>query len=159
MPLELVHHARAEVLDDDLGLLRDVRRVQVHEPRERGGGLFLVQGGVVGDGLGQLEEPAVRGVAAQHIENEALLDRLAHRVQMKRRGLAADLVAEHLQRLVFRRRREREEAHVRLRPAKQRRPQRELVGCGQILAFLLGLVGDEAPGEQFLDGHRHLAGL
>jgi hypothetical protein len=76
------------VLDDDLGLLRDVARVQVDEPGQRRGGLLLVQLRVVGDGLGELEEALVGRVALEHVEDEALLDGLAHGVEVKGHRLA-----------------------------------------------------------------------
>ena len=158
--LQLVHHAGAEVLDDDLGLLGDVGRVQVDEAGQGRGGLVLVELRVVGDGLGELEEALVGGVALEHIEDEALLDGLAHGVEVEGRGLAVGaLVAEQLQGLVLGRGREGEEAHVGLRPAEQGGAQGELVRGGEVLALFRELRGDGAVGEQLLDGDGHLAGL
>ena len=148
------------MLDDDLGLLGDVRRVQVDEAGQRRGRLALVQIGVVGDLLGQLEEAAVGRVALEHIEDEALLDGLAHGVQVVGGWLSVrPLVPEHLQRLELGRRRERKEAHVRLRPPKERRTKGELVGGREVLGLLLELRREARVAQELLDLHRHLARL
>ena len=107
-----------EVFDDDLGLLRQVRRVQRHEPGDRRFRPRLVMLGVVGDRLLDLPVRLVRRVVLQHVEDEPLLDRLAHRVQVERHEpltLSSRLLAaEDLQGLGLRCRREREERDVRL---------------------------------------------
>ncbi len=89
----------AEVLDDDLGLLGQVRWVERHEPGDGPPGLGSLVGGVVGDGL--LDPPVglVGRVVGEHVEDEALLDGLAHGVEVERLESAGLLVpgAEHLQ--------------------------------------------------------------
>ena len=76
----------AEVLDDDLDLLADVVRVQPHPVGDllRPLGLvhFLVV--VLLAPVGDLVGDPVGGVVAQHVEDEALLDGLLHRVDVER---------------------------------------------------------------------------
>jgi len=68
--------------------------------------------------LGGFEEPVigtVDGVVLQHIEDETFLDGLAHTVFVKRLGLAVGVaLAEDFDGLVLGRRREGEEAEIRL---------------------------------------------
>ena len=105
----------AEVLDHDFGLLGDVVRVQAHEAGQGLGGLLLVDLGVVLDGLDQPEVGLVGRVVLQHVEDEALLDGLAHAVEVEGLRLAVGVRApEDLQRLVLRRGGEGEEAEVGL---------------------------------------------
>ena len=105
----------AEVLDHDLGLLGDVVRMQAHEPRQGPGRLALVHLGIVLDGLDQPVVGLVGRVVLEHVEDEALLDGLAHGVEVEGLGLAVGpRPAEDLQRLVLGRGREGEEADVGL---------------------------------------------
>ncbi|EXI77156.1 MAG: hypothetical protein AW10_03972 [Candidatus Accumulibacter appositus] len=110
------NHKFAEVLDDDLDLLGNVVGVQahpVHDALQRGASLdrLLV---VVGSLVCQLEGQLVARVVLQYVEDEPLLDRLAHRIDMEGRwqiARASGLCrvrtgAEQFQRLVLRRRRE-----------------------------------------------------
>jgi hypothetical protein len=81
-------HVLAVVLDDDLHLLGDVVRVEPHPAHD------LLQGRAALDLLvvellalvGELEGEAVGRVVLQHVEDELLLDGLAHRVDVERRG-------------------------------------------------------------------------
>ena len=80
VPIEQRRHVFAEVLDDDLDLLGDVVRVQPHPAHD------ALHGGAAFDGLlvvvhavvRQLERQPVRRVVLEHVEDEPLLDRLAH---------------------------------------------------------------------------------
>ncbi len=106
----------SEVLDDDLGLLGQVGGVEGHEPGDGPPGLGGLVGGVVGDGL--LDPPVglVGRVVGQHVEDEALLDGLAHGVEverLERPGLGVP-GAEHLQGPGLRGGGEGEEREVRL---------------------------------------------
>ena len=134
LPVEQSGHVGAEVLHDDLDLLRDVRRVQLDPPHELLARLGLVHfGGRLPDGgpvafrtelallsgQGQLEGGVVVGEVLQHVEDELLLDGLLHGVPVEGgRDLLALLVvlaggaAEHLQGLVLRGGGEGEEADV-----------------------------------------------
>ena len=94
----------AEVLDDDLDLLADVVRVQLHPVHQRLQRLGLLDLGVVRVVVpalvGELEGQLVAGVVLQHVEDEALLDGLLHRVEVERlRQPVRALAAEQLQRL------------------------------------------------------------
>ena len=107
---DFVTRGRVEMLDHDFRLLCDVVWMQVHEAGKRTGGLLAFHVRVV---FTRLEKPVIRGVVRvvlQDVENEPLLDRLAHGVAV--RGLAA--APEDLERLVFRRRRKGEKAQVGL---------------------------------------------
>ena len=116
LPPDPVHYMVAEVLDDHRGLLLDVVRVQAQEPGERHRRAALGEVGVVGGLLDQLEVGVVVGVVAQDVEDEPLLDGLAHAVDVERLGLAARAdPAEHLDGLAFGRGGEREERQVGLR--------------------------------------------
>jgi len=106
------------MLHDDLGLLGQVCEVQRHEPRDSRLGARFVVLGVVADGLLDLPVRLVSGVVRQHIKDESLLDRLAHRVQVKRYvphpvGSLLPL-AEQLESLSLRGSGEREERDVLL---------------------------------------------
>ena len=112
------------MLDDDLGLLRQVRRMQRHVASERTGGFAFGQDRVVGGKpVGQPVVRLVGGVVGQHVEDEPLLNRLAHRVQVERHvpllpGRIDDLLAEHFQCLRLRCGGEREEGQVVLLAAR-----------------------------------------
>ena len=96
-------HVVSEVLDHAGNLLRDVVRVQAHPLHD------ALHGGAVLDRLfvellaiaGELERQLVAGVVLQHVEDEAFLDGLAHRVHMEglRHPVGFCLAAEQLQRL------------------------------------------------------------
>ena len=109
-PADLVARCVLKVLDHDFGLLRDVVRVQLHEARQRPRGLLAFDVGVVRAGLEQLVVRGVARVMLQYVEDETLLDRLAHGVAMRRLSVAP----KHRQRLVLGRGRKCEEAQVRL---------------------------------------------
>ena len=102
-----------EVLHHHFRLLRDVVRVQPHETSQGAGGLLPLHVRIVRTRLEQPVVGGIRRVVIQHVEDEALLDRLAHGVPVG--GLAA--APEDLQGLVLRGRGEGEEAQVRLPPA------------------------------------------
>ena len=91
----------------------------------RGGGVLGLVGLPV---VGEPERRLVRGVVAQHVEDEALLDGLLHRVQVERMRRAVDaLVPEQFQGLGLRGGGEREERQVlRLRPGGHLRRQHVL---------------------------------
>jgi hypothetical protein len=85
-PAEERRDVLAEVLDDDLHLLADVVRVQLHPAHQSAGGgaaLDLVVGDLLAL-VGESEREAVGRVVLQHVEDEALLDGLAHGVQVER---------------------------------------------------------------------------
>ena len=110
---DLVLGVGREVLDTHLHLLRDGVRVQLHERLEQVGGLRLVVTRIVLHPLQQPPVGRVRGVVAQHVVDEPLLDRLAHGVAMERlKGAVLLARAEQFERLLFRRGREREERQV-----------------------------------------------
>ena len=62
---------------------------RVTKRARRAAGLGGVVGRVVEDGLLQVVVPVVGDVAGQHVADEALLDGLAHRIQMERLVAAA----------------------------------------------------------------------
>ena len=107
----------SEVVDDDVGLLRQVVLVQADE---LGDGRLCPARVVLGVIFGLLLDVPVRlirRVVGEHIVDVALLDGLSHRVQAEWlvRDLAVgvdDLGAEHLQRLCLGRRGEGKEADV-----------------------------------------------
>ena len=118
MPLQQVRDVGTEVLDDDLDFLADVRRMQFREPHDLPRRSLRIHKRVVlgadacrDAGLAvllDLESGLVRLVAAQDVENEALLDCLPHRVHVERDRLAVIArTTEELLRLRLRRRSER----------------------------------------------------
>ena len=78
----------AEMLDDDLDFLRDVVGVQPHPTHD------ALHRGVTFDfflipflaAAGEAEGEAVGRVVLQHVEDEAFLDRLPHRIDVERLG-------------------------------------------------------------------------
>ena len=87
LPLEQRRDVLAEVLDDDLHLLRDVVGVQPHPAhdalhRRAALDLLLV---VLLALVRQLEGQLVGGVVLQHVEDELLLDGLPHGIDVERR--------------------------------------------------------------------------
>ena len=109
----------AEVLDDDLGLLGEVMRMQADEPRDRPARLLGVVLRVFLRRLLDLPEGLVRRVVREHVHDEALFDGLPHRVEVE--GLV-DLglrieAPEHLQRPALRSGGEGEVREIWLAPA------------------------------------------
>ena len=102
-----------KVLDHYLRLLRNVVGVKAHETGEREGSLFSFDVGVFFTGLQQLEIGRIGRVILEHIEDEAFVDRLAHRVAMDRQAIAP----EDRERLVLGSGGESEEAQVGLSAA------------------------------------------
>ena len=80
---DLALHLRGEVLDHDPHLLADRVRVQLDERLEQVLGLLLVVARVVLDLLQQPPVGRVGRVVREHVEDEALLDRLAHAVEVE----------------------------------------------------------------------------
>ncbi len=167
LPGDLVRDVGAEVLDDDLGLLGQVVLVQGDEPGDRLPRLRGLVAGVVLERLLQVPVRLVGGVVGQHVEDEPLLDRLAHRVQVERLvPLGGRVVAaEQLQRLALRGRGEREEAQVLLPPPGRHRLRERLVDLlGRQVASSLRrpsrrlLAGAEDPA-QLLGGLAGLGGV
>ena len=118
LPADLALHLRGEVLHHDPHLLGDRVRVQLHERLEQVLGLLLVVARVVLDLLQQPPVGLVGGVVREHVEDEPLLDRLAHAVEVERLELPVGRFrAEQLQRLGLGRGGEREEARVAGPPA------------------------------------------
>ena len=112
LPAQLVQHMRAKVLHDDHHFLRNAGRVQLRITKQPGRGLALLHRLVV-PRLLQLEGKVIRGVAAQYVQNELLLDGLAHGIHMKRRRCAVRTDApKQLQRLGLGRGREGVVRHV-----------------------------------------------
>ena len=103
-----------EVLHDDGCLLADHLRVLPDESADGGAGLAHLDLGVAVHG-GEPEVGAVGGVVGQHVEDELLLDGLAHRVEVERALRAVGSHnAEQLDRALLGGGREGEEAEVRL---------------------------------------------
>ena len=94
----------AERLHDELGLLAESVGVQLlvlAEQLERGTAGHI---GVVGDRACELDGLRIAHVVGEGVHNEALLYRLAHRVDVERvEGSVRPLIAEHLERLLLRR--------------------------------------------------------
>ncbi len=115
--VDLCAGGRHEGLNDDLGLGADVLRVELlillDDLAGSGHGNFRILRG----GIGDLKAGLVRHVVLQHVEDETLLDRLMHAVDMERMEFtAAVLRAEHFERGILRRGSEREKGQV-LMPA------------------------------------------
>ncbi len=110
---ELAAHVGAEVLDDHRDLLRDVRRVQPYPGHDLATRLVRVDLDVDTAGVilvREAEGQAVWEVVLEHVEDEALLDGLLHRVQVEGAlGAGLILAAEQLDGLALRRRGERDE--------------------------------------------------
>ena len=112
-------HLLVEVVDHDLGLEADGVVVALDVLAQLLLRLLRVELRVVLDRLDQLVVAVHRRVALEHVEDEALLDRLLHRVAVERPVLDLALgvrrtgLAEHFQRLVLRRGGEGEVAGVR----------------------------------------------
>ena len=105
--MKVLHHVAIFLLDGVLAQL-DVLRQQFGRP-------LAVVARILLDLLEQPPVGAVGGVVRQHVQDEALLDGLAHGVEVERLVGAVGLAgAEELQRLVLGRGGEGEEADVRL---------------------------------------------
>ena len=109
--LVLGHHLLVEMVDHDLGLEADRVLVSLDVAPELLAGLLDVELGVALHRLGELVVAVDRRVVLEHVQDEALLDRLLHAVVVERkmpdRAVALRIrFAEDLQRLVLRRGRE-----------------------------------------------------
>ena len=103
------------MLHHHLGLLLDVVRMEGHELGQRSRRLLLRQLRIVFRRLQQAVVGLVRRVILQNIEDEFLLDRLPHAVEVKRLRLAARAhSAEQFKRFALGRRGESKEAQIRL---------------------------------------------
>ncbi|RYE18311.1 MAG: HAMP domain-containing histidine kinase, partial [Sphingobacteriaceae bacterium] len=82
--------------------LGQVVRVQTHEAPNGAGSLLLVQLGVIGNGFADAVVGIVCGIVAQHVQDEAFLDGLAHTVEVKRLVLTLGVgLAEYLERFAL----------------------------------------------------------
>ena len=160
---DLAGDLRGEVLHADGDLLADGVRVQLDERLEQVLRLALVVARVVLDLLQQAPVGLVGRVAREHVEDEPLLDRLAHGVAVEGLELPVGAFpAEELQGLGLRGGREGERREVRLPPAAADLlddPVLDLLLRGFGARFLpLGLL--QAPRrEHRLEALRALAGL
>ena len=117
-PADLARDLRGEVLHADRDLVADGVRVQLDERLEQMLGLALVVARVVLDLLQQAPVGLVGGVAREHVEDELLLDGLAHGVAVEGLELpVGPLGAEELQGLGLGGGREGERRQVRQPPA------------------------------------------
>ena len=146
--LVLREHLRVEVVDHDLGLEADRVVVALDEAPQLLLGLLDVELRVVLHRLGELVVAGHRRVVRQHVQDEALLDRLLHGVAVE--GVMPDRavglrirLAEDLQRLVLRGGGEREVAGVGEQPARLHQAV-DAVLEGRLLAFFAGL-GEREP--------------
>ncbi len=120
-----------EVLDDDLGLRPPAGTGAARRTaRKRRLRLRRVHLGVVARmRVGELVVRRVRRVAREHVEDEALVDRLTHRVGVERPLVPVRVeLAEGVQRLRLRGRREGEERQVLLLASVPRAGQQQIVG-------------------------------
>ena len=121
-----------EVLDDDLGLLGEVVGMERHEARDRAARLAGVVLGIVGHRLADLPVRRIGRVVREHVEDEALLDGLAHGVEMEgREPVLGVLAAEELERARLGRRGEGEERQVRLATARDDLGREGILGVGR----------------------------
>ena len=121
------------MLDDDLNLLADGRPVERGEAGDTALRAAPFRFGIVLDGFFELIIGLVGHAVLEHVQNEPLLDGLAHRIEVERlRQPVGALGAEALQCHVPRRGGEGEVADVGLRPA------RVLVIGDQILDIVAG---------------------
>ena len=160
---DLARHLGGEVLDADGDLLADGVGMQLDEGLEQVLGLAPVVAWVV---LDLLQEPPiglVGRVIREHVEDESLLDRLAHRVAVEGLELSVGtLPAEEFEGLGLRSCREGERREVRQPPAKP--DFLEDLGfdlfLGRLGARFLGLGLVQASGRKDrLEALRALAGL
>ncbi len=136
--VEHMLHVLSEVLDDDLDLLADVVRVQPHPAHQRleCPGLVHLLVVVLRTIVCELESHPIGRVVLEHVEDEALLDRLLHRVGVKRPGLTVGARApEAHQRLALRSRGERKERDVAVLRAGLHKAEHHVLG-GVFFGFL-----------------------
>ena len=115
VPFHPVGDLVPEVLDDDLCPLSQVFGMQVDETGQCGAGLGCLVFGVFEERLLDVQVPVVGEVVGQHVLDEALLDGLAHRIQVEGLVLAVGAFhAEELQGPALGSGSEREERQVRL---------------------------------------------
>ena len=121
------------MLDDDLGLLRQVVGVKGHEPGERAAGFAGLVRRVVEDRFLEMEVLVVGEVAGQHIGDEAFFDGLTHRIQVE--GLVPVVfdLAEHLEGAAFGCGSEREEGQVGLMPPCRYRLGEQRLDVGRLV--------------------------
>ena len=81
--LVLADHLFEEVVHHDLGLVADGLAVALHVAAQLLAGLLHVELGIALDGLGQAVVALHRRVVFQHVEDEAFLNRLLHRVAVE----------------------------------------------------------------------------
>src|SRR5580704_12673525 len=113
----LGHDMAPEVLDDHLDLLADCRRVQMGKAGDLALRLFSLEDGVVFDNLFKLVIGLVGHVVLQDVEDESLLDCLAHGIKVEWVWQAVrPAYAEAFQGHVAWRRGEREGADIGLWP-------------------------------------------
>ncbi len=159
LPADLVGDVLPEVLDDDLGTLGQVVLVQCHEAGDRPAGLGRLERRVLADRLLDVPERLVGRVVGQHVVDKALLDGLAHRVQVERL-VPVDLrvaATEQLQRLALGRGGEGEEAQVGL-PAPGGDGDRQGVFHRVLLEVVVAL-GRAEHTAQLLGGFAGLRGV
>ena len=114
---DLGHDLGDEVIDHHPHLLLDVVRVELDEPSDRPPALRGFDLRIVERSLLELEEGLVRRVVLEDVEDELLLDRLPHRIQVERAALSVSaLLSEQRQRLGLRSRGESEVGHMRKGP-------------------------------------------
>ena len=83
LPFHVVVDLVPEVLDDDLGSLRQVLGMQGRETGQSSASFVGLVLGIVKNRFLQVEVPLVGEVVGQHVLDKALLDGLAHRVQVE----------------------------------------------------------------------------
>ena len=160
---DLVLHLGREMLEHDLDLPADGMRVQFHEGLEQIGRFLLLVARIVLDCLEEFPVGGIRRVVGEDVEDEALLDRLPHAVEVKGLELAVGtLHSEELQSLRLGRRREREGGEVGQGTAlfhlgEDHRLQLLLRGRGAGLFRFRRL--EASRGEYRLEALRTLAGL
>src|SRR5690625_2675598 len=102
------------MLDDDLGLLRQVVLVQRDEVRDGLPRLRSLVLRILGDGLLEVKVRLVRRVRLEHVMDEAFTDRLPHRVQVE--GVVSSgvrvVVTEELEGAAFGRRGDRKSTRL-----------------------------------------------
>ena len=162
-PADLASHLRREVLDADGDLLADGVRVQLDEGLEEVLRLTLFVARVVVDLLQEPPVGLVGRVVREHVEDEPLLDRLAHAVEVERfEPPVRPLAPEELECLGLGGCREGERGEVRKPPAAP-----DLLEDAVVDLFLRGLGGgflalgvlQAARREHRLEALRALAGL
>ena len=120
----------------------------VREGRERPRPGPRLEAGVLARPLDEPVVAVVVDVVVEHVEDEALLDGLPHRVEVERAGLAVRAPgAEDVQGGGLRGRREREERDVRERPLGGQLPRDPVLGVelGNLRALPLGEPVEDVP--------------